>query len=63
MILVPRAGPRSYFEHMISWPDVLEKEFLEAGVARNWIVAQPQPLDRIGELSFKGAHSARCFQL
>src|SRR5256885_4981448 len=53
MILIRRAGPGSYFEHMVGRSDIPQKELFEARVARNRIVAQPQSLDRIGEPSLE----------
>src|SRR5256885_10635198 len=53
MILIRRAGPGAYFEHMVGWADVPQKKLFEARVARSRIVAQPQPSDGIGEPSLK----------
>lgn len=61
MILIGYARASADLQDMIGCADVPQKEFLEARVARNRIIAQPQPFDRIGELFLKEAHSARRF--
>src|SRR5882724_3922900 len=53
MILIRRAGPGTNFEHMVGWANVPRKKLFEMRVARNRIVAQPQPSDGIGEPSLE----------